>query len=208
MKKVLSSILIVVLNVSVAAGQNVYKPKKDRMLWDTFVGFKAGAMYANLTSLKGKEMIMPTGGMFAELFVNRSLSVELDMMYSQQGSKETVSLRGSDNGQLYDYKFEYLNMDCLLKGYLADWLSFYTGVHMAGAISMKRNGTKINKNELYSGDVAVPVGLSFVCKNISLDARYYYPLRKVARSAAAKEIMGNAKNMGIVVTLGYRIPVF
>ena len=51
-----------------------------------------------------------------------------------------------------------------------------------------------------SVDVGFPIGLSYEYKNVMLDARYYFGLTKIDKTADAED----CRNRCITVTLGYR----
>ena len=72
---------------------------------------------------------------------------------------------------------------------------------------MKCNGKTI-KSELNTNDFAIPVGASVTWKNLSLDARYNIPIKKIAETNKAKQLLGPAKNNSIMVSLGYQFKIF
>ena len=54
---------------------------------------------------------------------------------------------------------------------------------------------------LKSMDFGIPIGLSYEFKNIVLDARYYFGLRKIDNTEDEESI----RNRCLTVTLGYRL---
>ena len=114
---------------------------------------------------------------------------------------------------LYNVNLHYINTNYIVRWYpWADlpW-SFTTGVHAGYVISAhakEKNGEDINlKNHIHSGDVALPLGISYEWKQWQIEARYNLYFRKLARDTEAKDLLKNARNSMLEVTLGYRIQV-
>lgn len=69
-------------------------------------------------------------------------------------------------------------------------------------------GEDINlKDHIYKGDFALPLGVSYEWKQWQIEARYNLYFRRLAKDAAAKDLLKNARNSMLEVTLGYRIQV-
>ncbi len=207
MKKGFLALFLVAFAAITCWGQSTFKPKFERQPWDTYVGVKGGAIYSNLTALHGEAKITGMGGIYTEAFLTKSFAIQTELTFSHHGSHNAISLPSPEAGATFDYRLNYINTDFLFKQYIADRLGLYAGIHAAYAVTMECNGKSIKK-ELYRSDVTIPVGACFVWHNVSLDARYQYPFRKLAKTDKAKAIMGNSRNSSIILTLGYRFRVF
>lgn len=207
MKKVFLALFLVAYAAVTCWGQSTFKHKFERQPWDTYVGVKGGVIYSNLTALRGQAKITGMGGIYTEAFLTKSFAIQTELTFSHHGSHNAISLASPEAGATFDYRLNYINTDFIFKQYFADRLGLYTGIHAAYAVTMKRNGQNIKK-ELHGGDLSIPAGACLVWHNVSLDARYQYPLRKLAKTDKAKAIMGNARTPSVILTIGYRFKVF
>ena len=207
MKKGFLALFLVAFAATTCWGQRTFKPKFERQPWDTYVGVKGGVIYSNLTALHGEAKITGMGGIYTEAFLTKSFAIQTELTFSHHGSHNAISLASPEAGATFDYRLNYINTDFIFKQYIADRLGLYIGIHTAHAVTMKRNGQNIKK-ELHGGDLSIPAGACLVWHNVSLDARYQYPLRKLAKTDKAKAIMGNARTPSVILTIGYRFKVF
>ena len=198
------------------------KPSGEHTNWDIYAAPKVGL---NLSNVLGLDCNMKPGlvaGGYIEVFVAKNIAIDVEMEYSQQGASgiyrniSTTDDYGNPIIQKYgpcNLNLHYINTNYLVRWYpWADlsW-SFTTGIHTGYVISAhakKKHGEDINlKDHIYKGDVAIPLGISDEWKRWQLEARYNVFFRKLARSNEAKELMRNARNNMLEVTLGYRIQV-
>ena len=198
------------------------KPSGEHTNWDIYAAPKVGL---NLSNVLGLDCNMKPGlvaGGYIEVFVAKNIAIDVEMEYSQQGASgiyrniSTTDDYGNPIIQKYgpcNFNLHYINTNYLVRWYpWADlsW-SFTTGIHTGYVISAhakKKHGEDINlKDHIYKGDVAIPLGISYEWKQWQLEARYNVFFRKLARSNEAKELMRNARNNMLEVTLGYRIQV-
>ncbi len=205
MKKVLWSLLLTFIFVSVSFAQSTFKPKFQRNPWDTYIGIKGGAMYSFLTGVKNKPKITGLGGLFVEAFLTKHFSIQQELMFVQQGVTyfRPMNELPSHKSKL---RLNYIYTDFLLKQYIGEYFNLYSGLHI-GRIIYAKIDEKEAKNDLKEGDFTIPVGVSFVWKDISLDARYNIPIAKISEKKETKNILGKAKNTGFMLTLGYRIQI-
>ena len=199
------------------------KPTGEHTIWDIYAAPPVGS---NLPNLSGVENSMKPGlvaGGYVEVFVTKNIGIDVEMGYSRQGSSgvyntayTTDALGNVTTSRVgpYDYRLDYINIDYLVRWYpWADltW-SFTTGLHMARVVSAHsklKHGENLNiKDDIHSGDVAIPFGVSYEWKQWQLEARYNLSFRKLATSDKAKLMMSNARNSMAEITLGYRIKVF
>lgn len=175
--------------------------------WDVFLVPKAGACYSNFTSLDGKYKLGAVGGIGIQVYVLPRLAVDVDVSYSHEGSHD---YKNPASGDLNDARLEMINTTYLLRGYpirSMRWLSIYTGMHVSRVVGASVN-TFDKKDDIMRGDVAIPAGLGVEVGPVSLDARFQYSLRKVAKSDLARKNLGDARLMAVWVTLGYKFQIF
>ena len=82
------------------------------------------------------------------------------------------------------------------------------GYIVSAHAKMKHGADKNIKRDIHSGDLALPLGISYEWKQWQLEARYNLYFRKLARSHEAEVLMRNARSNMLEVTLGYRIKMF
>ena len=198
------------------------KPLGEHTVWDIYAAPKVGLNLSNLPGIDGKVKLGLIAGGYFEVFVAKNIAVDAEIKYSRQGSSgvyrnfTTTDATGNiviqEHGP-YDFKLDYFNMSYLVRWY--PWVdlpwSFTTGLNTEYIISAHaklKHGADMNlKKGIYRGDVAIPLGISYEWKQWQLEARYNVFFRKLARSNEAKELMKNARNNMLEVTLGYRIQV-
>lgn len=118
-------------------------------------------------------------GFFGESFIHESISIQPELMYSQQGYKI--------ENDLYEFeqRLNYLNLPIMFKVYPADVFFLETGPQIGYAISHKeefKSGllTTTNSLEPKSFDWGLNFGLGFREKSgFSISARYHLGLGKV-----------------------------
>ncbi|GAB6982491.1 outer membrane beta-barrel protein [Prevotella dentasini] len=187
--------------------------------WDLYVGARLGLNASNLPGLNGNMKTGITGGVFMEVFVFPNLAADIEVEYSHQGSGNVYHTVATDADAVfrsgpYDYNIKYINTNYLARWYpWADkpW-SFYTGLHMARAISMhthlKGGEKKDITDKIHRGDLAIPVGASFEWKQWQLDMRYNISFRRLADDSDAKRLLGAARNSMLQLTIGYKIQMW
>ena len=198
------------------------KPTGEHTVWDLYAAPKVGLNLSNLSGIDGKMKVGAVAGAYIEVFIANNIAIDAELLYSHQGSSgvyrniDTTDDYGNPVVQEYgpyNFNLHYLNMNYLVRWYpWADlpW-SFTAGVHTGYLISghaKRKNGEDINlKNSIYRGDVSIPFGVSYEWKQWQVEARYSLSLRKLTKNAEAKDLLKNARNSMLEVTLGYRIQV-
>lgn len=198
------------------------KPSGEHTVWDIYAAPKVGLNLSGLPGIDGKMKVGLVAGAYVEVFVAKNIAVDAEVQYSRQGSAgiyrsiNATDVYGNPIVQEYgpyDIKLNYLNMNYLVRWYpWADlpW-SFTTGLHagyIINAHAKKNHGEDINlKNHIYRGDIAIPLGVSYEWDQWQVEARYNLSFRKLSRTSEAKDLIRNARNSMLEVTLGYRIQV-
>ncbi|WP_277045345.1 outer membrane beta-barrel protein [Prevotella multiformis] len=199
------------------------RPSGEHTIWDIYIAPKIGLDLSNLPGIDGNVKLGVVGAAYVEVFVAKNIAIDAEMQYSRQGSSgvyrnlHTTDAAGTPTVREYgpyDFKLDYINTNYLVRWYpWADlpW-SFTTGLHMGYIVSahakMKHGADKNIKRDIHSGDLALPLGISYEWKQWQLEARYNLYFRKLARSHEAEVLMRNARNNMLEVTLGYRIKMF
>lgn len=200
------------------------KPTGIHTEWDGFVTPKVGIVASKMPGMSGQPKIGITFGAALEVFVLKNLAVDVDLNYSRQGATNSHFvervyypdlLEYAYEGGSYTYNLDYINTDYLVRWYpIADQpLSFYSGIHLSrliGAHSKMKDSESSSsiRSELHSGDVAIPVGATYEFGQWTVDGRFYYSPWHIAKSYRAKQILGNATNAAISVTIGYKIQMW
>ena len=198
------------------------KPTGEHTIWDIYAAPKVGLNLSNLSGIDGKMKVGVVAGTYFEVFIANNIAIDAELLYSHQGSSgvyrniDTTDDYGNPVVQSYgpyNFNLHYFNMNYLVRWYpWADlpW-SFTTGVHTGYVISAhakEKNGKNINlKDHIYKGDVAIPIGISYEWKQWQVEARYNLYFRKLARDNKGRNLLRNARNSMLEVTLGYRIQV-
>ena len=198
------------------------KPSGEHTIWDIYAAPKVGLNLSNVLGLDNSMKPGLVAGAYVEVFVAKNIALDVEMQYSQQGASgiyRNISTTDDYGNPIiqkygpYNVNLHYINTNYIVRWYpWADlsW-SFTTGIHTGYVISAhakKKNGEDFNlKDYIYKGDVALPLGVSYEWKQWQIEARYNLYFRRLAKDAAAKDLLKNARNSMFEVTLGYRIQV-
>lgn len=198
------------------------KPTGEHTVWDLYAAPKVGLNLSNLIGVDNNFKLGAVAGAYVEVFVAKNLAIDVEMQYSHQGGSGIYrNINTTDDYRNpiiqkygpYNVNLHYINTNYIVRWYpWADlpW-SFTTGVHTGYVISAhakEKNGKNINlKDHIYKGDVAIPIGVSYEWKQWQVEARYNLYFRKLARDNKGRNLLRNARNSMLEVTLGYRIQV-
>ncbi len=195
-----------------------FVPTGEHDQWDIFIAPKIGATSSNMTNVGGKK-IKPwfTGGFFVEVFFIPNLAMDVEMNYSRQGADGVPGTAPGDNGEkVYaerSYRMDYINTAYLCRWYPKKTIPFsmYTGFQIGRLINAKaevnapRRLVQDIKGDLHSGELSIPVGLSYEFGQLQVDARYNFHPKRIAHSDDAKRVLGNARFNFFSLSLAYRI---
>ena len=233
MKKIL--LFAVLLSFTVNTTLHAQLKEEPYDLWDVLVGGRIGPSMSTLTNTDGKAKLWFHGCIFTEVFVNPNFSMTFEAGYSRKGANQVIIdptriveeergkyLVGPENP--YDYNLDYLNTGYLLKYSFNQKLGIYTGINFSTLVSGKakvKSSQNIDANngevefvndikkELHGGEFTIPIGVELVfAKNFTLDARWNWSPRRVAKSDKARMLLGKARNQYLSLTIGYKILVF
>ena len=198
------------------------KPSGEHTIWDIYAAPKVGLNLSNLSGVNGNMKLGVVAGAYIEAFIANNVAIDAELLYSRQGSSgvyRNINTTDDYGNPIireygpYDFKLDYFNMNYLVRWY--PWVdlpwSFTTGVHTGyifSAHAKHENGEDVNlKNTIYRGDFSIPLGVSYEWKQWQVEARYNVFFRKLAKDDEAKDLLRNARNSMLEVTLGYRIQV-
>lgn len=133
-------------------------------------------------------------GGFAEFKLSDKFSIQPEVLYSTQGTKEKGNDYGS-SGEVSEielnYKFAYLNIPILAKYYVAEKFSLEAGPQIGFVVSAKGEYTQAGRSE--EGDIkkdyeTIDFGLDFgagydFTENISVGLRYNLGLTNLLKYA-------------------------
>lgn len=181
--------------------------------WDFYITPKVGVAASNLTGMGGNIKLGFIGGFYTEVFILPNLAVDVEMTYSRQGTNSVTHVNNHGVGSVYNYRLDYINTDyfCRWYPYEKTPLSVYSGIQVSRLVKAKyvMNGEANSiRSNLRSGDVSIPVGVSYECGQWQADLRYNFGITRVPRNDLAKSIMGKAHCHTLALTLGYKIQVW
>lgn len=127
-------------------------------------------------------------GVYGESFLNQNISLQLELLYSQQGYEIEA------NGGTFTQKLDYINLPLMLKGYLADSFFLEVGPQIGVAISHKEefdsNFNLFDTSQEFepnSFDYGVNFGAGFKTDTgISFSARYHLGLGDIYDDGSPK----------------------
>ena len=181
--------------------------------WDFYVTPRVGAIASDITGLNGKIKVGFVGGANVEVFILPTFAVDFELDFAKVGTNSVSHTNKYGNTASYDYRFLYLNTNYLARWYptYKSHLSLYAGIEVSRLLKAKAaTGGTISdiKSQLRSGDVSVPVGVSYEFGNWQADLRYSFGFTRVARSDKAREIIGKGHLHSLMLTMGYRIHIW
>ena len=206
MKKILMAIALMVAGVNGATAQSNY----EYDIWDVIVGGKVGASATTLTKLNADFQFFPTAAAYAEMYLNKKMSMSLEVSYAHRGGKSIYAKNVPENGP-YTYNMHYINTSYLFKYFPVKRLGVYSGLTLGRmfAAKAKKDHTNDIMDELHKGDFSVPVGLEYtIGEHFTVDARWNWSPRWIAKTNKAKLILGKTRNQAFMLTVGYKLQVF
>ena len=210
MKKLILAFALLMAGISTTEAQKRYDYYD---VWDVMVGGKVGGSAGLLTKQPCDPLWGPFGSIEAEMYLSKKFSMTLEMSAAHKGADNVFTRESGNTHAYYQYRMDYINISYLLNYRFArQHLSLYTGISfgvLANAKSMK-NGISIDiKKELHRGDYSVPVGIEWtIGKHFTIDGRWHWSPRWVAKSQKAKNILGKSRHQFFSVTVGYKVQVF
>lgn len=210
MKKLILAFALLMAGISTTEAQKRYDYYD---VWDVMVGGKVGGSAGLLTKQPCDPLWGPFGSIEAEMYLSKKFSMTLEMSAAHKGADNVFTRESGNTHAYYQYRMDYINISYLLNYRFArQHLSLYTGISfgvLANAKSMKNGISTDIKKELHRGDFSVPVGIEWtIGKHFTIDGRWHWSPRWVAKSQKAKNILGKSRHQFFSVTLGYKVQVF
>ena len=200
MKKIMLIAAMMVATLSASAqGGPFIKP---------MAGGTLATMTGDVSDLKMKVGFI--GG--AELgyqFGNR-FALTAGALYSMQGA------RISNDKVKYNVNMDYLNVPIMAAFYPVNGLGIKAGAQFGFLLNAKQGDEKI-KDFCEKNDFSIPVGLSYEFDDVALDLRYNIGLSDVFKSEThgtyngetyRSTSDGKTRNAVIMLTIGYKIPLY
>ena len=181
-------------------------------IWDVLVGGKVGGSAGMLTKRTCDPLWGPYGGVYAEMYLNKWLSMSLEVAAAHKGA-DNVKTRVDDGYAYYQYRMDYINTSYLFNVHMfRQHLSLYTGLSLGRAFNAKamRNNHSVDiMDYVHKGEFTVPVGVELtIGKHITLDGRWHWSPLKISDSERATRAFGASRHQFFSVTLGYKTQVF
>ena len=131
-------------------------------------------------------------------------------LYTMQGA------RVSDDRTKYNINIDYLNVPIMAAFYPVKGFGIKAGAQFGFLLNAHQGDDKI-KDLCNKHDFSIPVGLSYEFDECALDLRYNIGLSNVFNSDAHYDIIGDhcmtkadgkTRNAVIMLTIGYKIPLY
>ena len=202
-------------------------PSGEHSLWDAYAGPRLGLGVSSLPGAGGAPELGVVAGGFFEVYVAKNIGLSFDITFQHRGGNnvhhaEMVNVTdesGNVTGQVlnsgkYNYNLNYITTDYLIHWYPWPYrpVSFYSGLQLSklASANCRRKGGSKDKihDELFEGEISIPVGATYEWKQWEFDARYDISLRKLSKTHKARQILGNAHDMMLALTVAYRIQIF
>jgi len=156
-------------------------------------GVKGGLNSFTVTNSTGaKSKIGFQLGGFAEFKVSDKFSVQPELMYTAQGTKNDVAT----------LNLNYINIPVIAKYFVTEDISIQAGPQIGFLMSAKYDGTDV-KDSFKSMDYGLNLGAGYnLNENMSLDLRYYIGLAQLQKDLATGESASH--NAGLLLSFGYK----
>ena len=158
-------------------------------------GIKGGLNISNITGgdADRNNLFNFHVGSFAEIELNKKLSIQPELLYTRQGSEVENTLK---------IKIDYLAIPILVKYYFYEKLSLEVGPQMSFLVNDKiefiDSSLPDADTDASSFDFGLSLGVgSNLTSNILLQARYYYGITTISENP-------DVKNSVFQISLGYK----
>lgn len=167
-------------------------------------GIKGGANFSNFITEDVNDKNARVGfhaGVFGQLFVNEGFAIQPELNYSTKGNKVVTEFGMID--QETKFNLSYIDMPVLAVFKLGDAVEIHAGPYWAYLVGANIDSegdlgnefAELDRDNFENWDYGLAGGVGFNFGNVQLGARYNYGLNKIARSQAAKAMLGgNTKN--------------
>ncbi|MGL2963255.1 porin family protein [Flavobacterium sp. RSB2_4_14] len=181
-------------------------------------GLKGGLNIANISvsgdgSPDTKSFTSFHVGGFMEIMLNKKVSFQPELLYSQQGAKfdQLVDVEGTLYNTSNTFKFSYINIPLMIKYYPESKFFLEAGPQVGFLTSAKLNvevsGFGSNEQDVKDFFKSVDFGLGigagyYFTKELSANVRYNFGLTNIAETEAGDNT--EIKNNVFAISLGYK----
>ena len=213
MKKILMLLMLLSGCLSTAFAQKNY----EYDVLDLLIGGKAGASAGFLTKQNSNPLFGPYGGLYAELYLNKRISMSLELAAAHKGADDIKTSLEDGGHTNYQYRMDYINTSYLFNYHFTKSLALYTGLTVGRLVNAKRmvctaNEPHVSKDvfdDFHKGDFNIPVGLECTIGNhFTIDGRWHWSPRWIAKTKECKDVLGKSRHQFFSVTVGYKVQVF
>jgi hypothetical protein len=185
------------------------------------VGFKGGLNLSNLYVNDVDDENARIGwhaGIYTQLLSTEAFAIQPEINYSTKGTGVTYARVGSNSVMFdHDQKFNlsYIDIPVLAVFKLGRAAEIHAGPYWSYLVraEIKNNDGNpdnqfdtIDRKNFDNWDYGLVGGIGFnLGKGAQLGARYNYGLNKIAQTAAAKAVLGNAKNQVAQLYLAFNL---
>jgi hypothetical protein len=185
------------------------------------VGLKGGLNLSNLYVNDVNDENARIGfhaGIYTQLLSTEAFAIQPEINYSTKGTGITYAYADANNVMFdHDQKFNlsYLDIPILAVFKLGETAEIHAGPYWAYLLRAEIKNNDGNPNNEFdtidrknfdNWDYGLVGGIGFnLGKSAQLGARYNYGLNKIAQTAAAKSVLGNAKNQVAQLYLSFNL---
>jgi hypothetical protein len=178
------------------------------------VGFKGGLNFSNLYVNDANSENARLGwhaGFYGQLLSSEAFAIQPEVNFSTKGSRVTQHSGIID--QETKYNFSYIDIPVLAVFKLGRAAEIHVGPYWSYLVNANvtsngdlGNGSKtFDRNNFDNWDYGLVGGIGFNLGGVQLGARYNYGLNTIARTSAAKAMLGNSKNQVAQIYLAFNL---
>jgi len=180
-------------------------------------GVKGGLNYSTLAVDEADDETSRVGyniGLFARTSPDRSVGLQVELLYSTKGSSTTYRTLFGLIEQEVDFNLNYLELPVLASFRVGDIVDLQLGGYAAYLLSARATSTgdlgnstrELDRDNFRSMDFGIAGGVGFnLGPNAQVGVRYLHGLSKVADSTTANLALGDSKNRCVQLYVGFGI---
>lgn len=151
-------------------------------------------------------------GVYGQLFASRAFTIQPEVNFSTKGNK--IEMNSGVIQQEYKFNLSYIDVPVLavfkLGGvaeiHAGPYWSYLVGANIDQDGDLADTFDRVDRNNFEKWDYGLVGGIGFnLGKSAQIGARYNYGLKDIARSSAARTMLGNTKNQVGQIYLAFNL---
>lgn len=222
MKRILSSLVAIILASSSLQAQEWRDENRWHDPFDIYAGPVVGVAASNLTQYDGKYLFAPYIGGIIQTYFNNHWGMSFELGYSRLGCRDAWDNFHSDaeitrdDGTIdrrgpYEYRFDDISSLYKIRYYPVRNLNLMAGFLFSVNINAKSELDGKNYDitkHLHKRSAHILAGVGYETNKIYVEGCYGLPISKLADTSTGKRALGKAKLNVFTVTVGYRFKVY